>query len=139
MASLPGELIDAAEIDGSSQFRVLTNIMIPLSKPVIAVILIYTIVSVWNSWFSASIYLTKREFFPLQFYLKSLLNKTTVLDPEMVAMLPEGMLEKLMEEQMAVKQVQYAAIFLTAAPIIMVYPMFQKHFAKGVMLGSLKG
>lgn len=140
MASLPNELIESALIDGSDQIRTLLKIVIPLSKPVLAVIMIYTIVGVWNSWFSASIYTTDKMLQPVQLYLKNVLASTsTSTATKMLTGLPKEMYEKFQEMELAANQIKYAVIVLTTVPIIAVYPMFQKHFAKGVMLGSLKG
>lgn len=141
MASLPVELIDAAQIDGSDQFRTLTRIVIPLSKPVLAVILIYTIVGIWNSWFGASIYTTREELQPVQLYLRNILASTssgTSMDL-LTKGLPQQEVEKLLEMSLAANQIKYAMIVIITLPIVAVYPMFQKHFTKGIMLGSLKG
>ena len=140
MSSLPNELIEAALIDGCSQFGTFRKIVLPLSKPVIAVIMIYTIVGTWNAWFGASIYTTKEELWPVQLYLRHLLaasNATT--DEKLLEGLTEEAYKALRETELSANQIKYAMILLTTAPIIAVYPMFQKHFTKGIMLGSLKG
>ena len=140
MSSLPNELIEAALIDGCSQFGTFRKIVLPLSKPVIAVIMIYTIVGTWNAWFGASIYTTKEELWPVQLYLRHLLaasNSTT--DEKLLEGLTEEAYKALRETELSANQIKYAMILLTTAPIIAVYPMFQKHFTKGIMLGSLKG
>lgn len=140
MASLPEELIDSALIDGSDQIRTLLKIVIPLSKPVLAVILIYTIVGVWNSWFNASIYTTDKAIQPVQLYLRNVLESTTgSLSSQMTKDLPKEMVERYREIALSANQIKYAMIVITILPIVAVYPMFQKHFTKGVMLGSLKG
>jgi len=138
MASVSKELIESAMLDGCRQFQTLIKIMLPLSKPILAVISIYTIVGQWNSWFGASIYLTNKDFWPVQLYLKQVLEALYVTK-EFLAKLPYE--ERLRYEEMAnsANQIRYAMITLTVLPIIMVYPFFQKHFAKGIMLGSLKG
>lgn len=140
MASLPNELIEASLIDGCSQIATFKRIVLPLSKPVIAVIMIYTIVGTWNAWFGASIYTTKEELWPVQLYLRHLLaasNATT--DEKLLEGLTEEAYKALRETELSANQIKYAMIMLTTAPIIAVYPMFQKHFTKGIMLGSLKG
>lgn len=136
MASLPNELIDSALIDGSDQIGTLTKIVIPLSKPVLAVILIYTIVGVWNAWFPASVYTTREEIQPVQLFLKNVLSSTS---SSMVDRLPKELQEKYREIALSANQIKYAMIVITTAPIVAVYPLFQKHFTKGMMLGSLKG
>lgn len=138
MSSLPGELLDAAFIDGADSIKVLTKVVLPLSKPVLAVIMIYTIVGIWNSWFGASIYTTKTEIQPVQLYLRNLISQA-----DMSAVIKEGMPKDMVDfyrqRALAANQLKYAMIAVVTLPIIMVYPLFQKHFTKGVMLGSLKG
>lgn len=140
MASLPGELIDSALIDGSDQIRTLTKIVIPLSKPVMAVIMIYTIVGTWNSWFNASIYTTREEIQPIQLYLRNALAAVSnSLQLEMMKGLSMEQKAEFQKMALSANQIKYAMIVITVVPIICVYPMFQKHFTKGIMLGSLKG
>ena len=140
MASLPQELIDSALIDGSDQFRAFLKIVIPLSKPVMAVIMIYTIVGTWNAWFGASIYTTNRDIQPVQLYMRHVLAATsTSMQSQMLEQLPEELRLAYQKKALAANQIKYALIVLTTLPIVAVYPMFQKHFTKGIMLGSLKG
>lgn len=139
MASLSNELVESATIDGCNQFQTLLKIVLPLSKPVIAVIMIYTIVGVWNSWFNASIYTTNADIQPVQLYMKNALSATTTTASAMLDKLPVEMQQKYRDMAMAGNQIKYAMIVITTLPIIFVYPMFQKHFTKGMMLGSLKG
>ncbi len=140
MASLPTEMIDSALIDGSDQFRTLLKIVLPLSKPVIAVIMIYTIVGVWNSWFNASIYTTREEIQPVQLYLRHILSAaSSSLQSRFLEQLPPEVRQGYQQMAVSANQIKYAMIVITTVPIIAVYPMFQKHFTKGIMLGSLKG
>ena len=140
MASLPGELIDSAMIDGSDQIQTLWRIVIPLSKPVLAVIMIYTIVGVWNAWFNAAIYTTNTDWQPVQLYLRNVLAATSsAANEKMLAGLPEHLAEQYRQQALSAEQIKYAMIVITTLPIIAVYPMFQKHFTKGIMVGSLKG
>ena len=140
MASLPTEMIDSALIDGSDQFRTLLKIVLPLSKPVIAVIMIYTIVGVWNSWFNASIYTTREEIQPVQLYLRHVLSAaSSSLQSRFLEQLPPEVRQGYQQMAVSANQIKYAMIVITTVPIIAVYPMFQKHFTKGIMLGSLKG
>ena len=140
LASIPQDISEAAYIDGASNTKVLTKIFIPLSKPVIAVISIYTIVGIWNSWFDSRLYQTNVELHPAQMYLQRVLIQQSVNLSELVQ---EGASEDTIESavEMANRsyQLKYALIVLVTLPIVMVYPMFQKYFVKGVMLGSLKG
>ena len=138
MASLPVDMIDAALVDGANQIQTLAKIVIPLSKPVFAVILIYTIVGIWNSWFAASIYTTRQEIQPVQLYLKRSIE-TTTMRKELMEGMTADMQEKYFAMQLSANQIKYTMIIVVSAPILAVYPFFQKHFVKGVMLGSLKG
>ena len=105
-----------------------------------AVIMIYTIVGVWNSWFPASIYTTDESIQPVQLYLNRVLSATsTSLQSDLLSKLPPEVQKGYQEMALSANQIKYAMIIITTAPIIAVYPMFQKHFTKGIMLGSLKG
>lgn len=139
MSSVPEEMSEAALIDGASVLDVLVKIMVPLCKPVLAVIMIYTVVGVWNSWFGASIYITNRNYQPVQLYLRNLLNSASMITRDLQESMPEELWEEFMEQQMTARQLQYSMIVVVTLPILFVYPMFQKHFTKGIMLGSLKG
>ena len=135
VATNPEELEEAAKIDGAGVIPILTNIYLPLSKPILAVISVYTIVGRWNSWFDALIYLPKTEWQPLQLFLRRILVESTrqvtdVLDPQMAA--------EMIKKQMSGAQLKYAMIIFTTLPVLFTYPFFQKYFVKGVMLGSLK-
>ena len=135
MTSIPEALYEAAKIDGAGVIPILTNIYLPLSKPILAVISVYTIVGRWNSWFDALIYLPKTEWQPLQLFLRRILVESTrqvtdVLDPQMAA--------EMIKKQMSGAQLKYAMIIFTTLPVLFTYPFFQKYFVKGVMLGSLK-
>ena len=133
--SIPNTLREAAMIDGANHYKTLFNIYLPLAKPILAVIAIYTIVSVWNSWFSATIYLPDPKKHPLQMYLKKMLVDNTQF--ETYSSIEEA--EQAIVNQMVKMQLQYAVIVITTVPILMVYPFLQKYFVKGIMIGSLKG
>ena len=141
-ASIPESLRESARIDGANNFQILFNVYLPTSKPILAVIAIYTIVAQWNSWFAASIYLVKQNLQPLQLYLRRILilqqNLTQAMESGqggVTSDTSEGM------EQMALSadQLKYTMIVVSTLPIMVVYPFFQKYFVKGVMVGSLKG
>lgn len=133
--SLPGALRESAFIDGATNLQVLFKIYFPLSGPILAVIAIYTIVGVWNSWFPAMVYLPDTSLHPLQMYLQRVLVQQSVdltrLNSTEVAQAVERMYSGM--------QLKYSIIIFTTLPIIFTYPFFQKYFIKGVMLGSLKG
>ena len=130
---VPHELLEASQIDGCSDARYFFSILLPLSQAVISVISLYYAVAHWNSYFSALIYIRDKQLQPLQLILRSILLSTRVSlnefeDPDLL----EGTigLEFL---------VKFALIVVSSAPIMCLYPFVQKFFAKGVMLGSVKG
>jgi len=141
MAGLPHELEEAAFIDGAGHLKVLTMVTLPLSKPVLAVIAIYTIVGIWNSWFAANVYITDYNIHPVQLYLRRVLvgNSHLFSQPDQFSGMDQEMLDQLVRMTMMQTQLRYAVIIVVSLPILLVYPMFQKHFVKGVMMGSLKG
>lgn len=134
-SSVPYSLREAAEMDGANHFQTLFQVYLPLSKPIMAVIAIYTIVAVWNSWLPASIYLTDPDKHPLQLYLKKMLIDNTAISDDLL----EDEVEEAIRQKMVKMQLQYAVIVVTTLPVLVVYPFFQKYFIKGVMIGSLKG
>jgi multiple sugar transport system permease protein/putative aldouronate transport system permease protein len=131
--TIPKELFESAKIDGSSEFRCFLSIVLPLSKAVIAVLVLYYAVGHWNAYFNAFIYLSRRELYPLQIFLREILIANSVemnpfLDDQAMAYY-QGMYDLL----------KYSLIVVATAPIICVYPFIQKYFVKGVMIGSVKG
>ena len=132
---LPRDIRESAFIDGASNFTVLRRIYLPLAKPILAVVSIYSIVTMWNNWFAAQVYLPDKSLHPLQLYLKRVLVAQTVD----LTKLNSADIENAMNQMLSATQMQYAMIIFTILPIIFTYPFFQKYFIKGVMLGSLKG
>lgn len=132
---IPEALKESAVIDGAGHIRILTAIMIPLAKPVLAVISIYTVVGIWNSWFNAMLYLPNSELHPLQFYLyRVMIQQTaTIADTTDIASM-----QQYLQQVLKNFQLKYALIIFTTLPVIFTYPFFQKYFVKGVMVGSLK-
>ena len=124
---------EAAKVDGASHFQILFRIYLPLAKPIMAVIAIYTIVGVWNSWFQSMVYQPNMEIQPLQMYLRRVLVEQT----QTTAMTAEAAKTAAME-RMTNLQKRYSMIIFTTLPIIFVYPFLQKYFIQGVMIGSLK-
>ena len=132
-SSIPKELYEAGVVDGSSDIIYYTKIVLPLSKPVMAVLTLFCAVNHWNDYFNAMIYLNDRDKFPLSLFLKEILISTQI-DTAAIADA-----ELAMKIATVAQSIQYALIVVTIVPIIMIYPFIQKHFAKGVMLGSVKG
>ncbi|WP_251549790.1 carbohydrate ABC transporter permease [Neobacillus muris] len=128
--SLPEELEEAASIDGSSTYRTLLTIILPLSKPILATMVLFYAVGSWNSWFSAFLYLDKQELFPVTIYLRNLLAGAS--SGQSAGATSADDLTQIAANIKAVTMV------LTVLPILMVYPFVQKHFVTGIMLGSVK-
>ena len=128
--SIPESLIEAAQIDGAGHIRILTTIVLPLSKAMLAVMVLYYGVSIWNSWFWASAILRNREMYPLQIILREILlsNDTNSMTAGASATDTEAI-------GMTIK---YATIMVATVPILCVYPFLQKYFTKGTMVGAVK-
>ena len=133
-SSIPGALRESAQIDGANHFKVLRHIYLPISKPILAVISIYTIVGIWNSWFNAMVYLPNEKLQPLQMYLRRVLVEQSVDLTKLTSLDAEVAVKKMLSNI----QMRYSMIIFVTLPIIFAYPFFQKYFIKGVMLGSLK-
>lgn len=136
--NVPSELEEAAKIDGASQPYILFNIILPLSKAVLAVIFLYYFVGNWNSWFNAMVLLKDREKFPLQLIIKEILvqNDTaggaTSGGTQIVVSSVQG--------TTAYRElIKYCTIVISTLPVLCIYPFVQKYFTKGVFVGSLKG
>lgn len=132
LAGVPKALEEAAEIDGANPLVVLFRILIPLTIPTIAVLILYYAVANWNSWFNAMLFLPKaKEKWPLQLVLRNLLiqNQTDDLTSGVAA-----------ADKFSVSEtIKYATIIVSTLPILCLYPFLQKYFLKGVMVGSVKG
>lgn len=131
---LPEGLRESAQIDGASHLQILFSIYMPISKAILAVVAIYTIVGTWNSWFSAQVYLTDQSLHPLQMYLKRVLVQQTVD----LTKLNFNEIEGAVAQMHSATQLKYSMIIFTVLPIIFTYPFFQKYFVKGAVMGSLK-
>ncbi|MCM3786141.1 carbohydrate ABC transporter permease [Neobacillus mesonae] len=128
---IPDSLEESAKIDGANHFTILFRIIIPLSMPVIAVMILYYAVDKWNGWFYASVFIKSRELFPLQLVLREILiaNSTESMSTGASA----G------DRYQIGETIKYATIIVATVPILCVYPFVQRFFVKGVMVGSLKG
>lgn len=133
--SIPVELQEAAQIDGCSNTRLFIKIILPLSKPILAIMALYYGVAIWNSYFSAMIYLDDRKLYPLQLILREIL-----VQQEMSTMVAEGMnMETMAQQAHMADLIRYAVIIVSTLPVLLAYPFVQKYFVKGVMIGSVKG
>lgn len=136
--SVPWELQEAAFIDGASDFFVFRKIMMPLARPLLAVMTITYAVTHWNSYFNAMIYLSDDQKYPLQVFLRRILLKSNMLSM-MVDDSDPNMLAAIVAEQATANQLKYALIVVAALPLLIAYPWVEKHFAKGIMIGGIKG
>lgn len=126
--SIPGELMEAARIDGTNEWQTLWKIVLPLSKASIATIGLFYAVGHWNSWFNASIYLSTFEKAPLQLVLRNMIFNAEALIKSGEA-----------ADNLGSTTISYATLFISMVPMMMIYPFVQKYFVKGVMIGSVKG
>lgn len=138
--SIPGEIVEAARIDGCSDFGIFSKIVLPLSKAITGVLVLYYGTSHWNAYFSAMIYLDDRKKFPLQLFLREILIQSKfaaeALTDSTVSAEEIAYLAELSENAQLMK---YCIIIVSTVPIMLIYPRLQKFFEKGVLIGSVKG
>jgi putative aldouronate transport system permease protein len=131
--SIPGELQEAARIDGSSDFGLCWRIAFPLSGPILAILALYYGLGHWNNYFSALIYLNNRSLQPLQIFLREILLQDQFVDGSAID------LDSLQELVRMTKIMKYSLIVISSLPMIMLYPFLQRYFVQGIMIGSIKG
>lgn len=134
MNSVPGDIREAAIIDGCSDFRYLVKILIPLSVPIVAVLVLYYAVGHWNSYFNALLYLRDTDLYPLQMVLRNILIMNNA-SMDMLASDPEAMSLRIK----MIDLIKYSVIVVASLPLVILYPFIQKYFVQGIMVGSLKG
>ncbi len=137
-STIPTEIEEAAIMDGASYFRRFFSIILPLSKPILAVMALFYGVGHWNSYFNALIYISDREKYPLQMILREILVLQDMSSNPTLQMTGE-MAEFLYSQQQLGQVIQYGVMIVSTLPLIIIYPFLQKYFVKGVMIGSLKG
>ena len=133
--SVPEELYEAGQLDGCSDIGFMLRILVPLSGPIIAVIALYTAVSIWNAYFNAMIYLTKQELYPLQLFLRNILTIGDSINLEEA----EENIEEMQNLIGLSNLMRYAVIVVSSVPVMLIYPFVQRFFVKGVVVGSIKG
>lgn len=140
-SSIPNEMYEAANIDGANTFVCFFKMALPLSKPIIAVMALYTGVAIWNSYFSALIYITDANLFPLQIVLRNILimNEQMITNPDLISQLSNEEQIMLAQKAHLAQSMKYSVIFIASAPLLLAYPFVQKYFVQGVMIGSIKG
>ena len=139
--TIPWELHEAAFLDGCSDFGILRQIVLPLSSPIIVVLILYYGVAHWNSYFNALIYLTSREKYPLQVFLREILTLGQFVSDQLMNadnLSPDAM-QELIKQADTANMIKYAVIIVSTVPMMVIYPWVQKYFAKGIMIGSVKG
>ncbi|OMF38031.1 sugar ABC transporter permease [Paenibacillus sp. FSL H8-0548] len=130
--SIPWELQEAAHMDGCSNWRLLFSVILPLSKPILAVMVLFYAVGHWNSYFSALIYIRDEALHPLQLVLREIL-----MISQSAAV--EGGSVGLEDQILLAESIKFAVIIVSTLPVLIMYPFVQRHFVKGVMIGSIKG
>ena len=133
-SNIPDQLYEAAELDGCSHIRFFTSIVVPLSITIVAVLTLYYAVGHWNAYYNALMYLPTQEKWPLQMVLRKTLIQNTFSASDVLI---EG--DDAAELLYLAEQIKYALIIVATLPILCLYPFLQKHFVKGVMIGSVKG
>jgi putative aldouronate transport system permease protein len=130
---IPQELREAATVDGATDMQYFFKILLPLSKPIIAVLSLWGFVGRWNSWFDAMIYLNDQNMAPLQLVLRKIL----VMNQPAPGMISD--IQAIAFQAEVAELLKYSTIVVSSLPLILMYPFFQKYFEKGVMIGSIKG
>lgn len=133
-SSIPVELYEASELDGCSDINVFLRIVIPLSKPIMAVIVLYNSVWMWNSYYDALIYLSTSGKYPLQLVLRNIL-----MSSQLQGQLASSGTGDVASSMAQVEVLRYSVIVFSSIPVMVMYPFVQKYFTKGIMIGSLKG
>jgi putative aldouronate transport system permease protein len=131
--NIPLELLEVSRIDGCRNIRFFIQIVLPLSKALIAVMTLFYAVGHWNSYFSALLYITDKSLYPLQLVLRNILLMNNPLSSMMNTIADSSQLFRMVE------MLKYALIVVSSVPVLVMYPFIQKHFVQGVMIGSLKG
>lgn len=130
---IPKELEEAAKMEGAGHYRILLNIVLPVSLPALATVILFTAVQHWNNWFDGIIYMNPEKF-PLQTYIYNMVNEASSLRSQLVS----NPSDEALLSQIPTKTLESAQIFIAILPILPLYPFAQKYFIKGLVLGSVK-
>jgi putative aldouronate transport system permease protein len=130
ISSIPESLIESARLDGSNDFIILIKIIIPVSKPIISVMILFYAVQIWNAWFYAMVFLNKRNLFPVSLILREILisNDTSAMTSNV----------QTMDKEPIAETIKFATMMVTIIPVMVIYPFLQKYFIKGMMAGAVK-
>lgn len=132
-SSIPSELRESAYLDGCSEFNFFKDVALPLSKAIVAIMVLFYGVAQWNTYFNAMIYIRRQEMYPLQLVLRNILIQNQV---------SQEMMEDAKQAAAQMERaglIKYVSIIVSAAPLMILYPFIQKYFVKGVLIGSVKG
>lgn len=132
-SNITSDLEEAASIDGCSQFRFFGTMVIPLSKTIFAVLILYYGVAHWNEYMRGVIYLDSPDKYPLQVIIRSILIQSQIINRDTADV------EEINRQMRLAEAMKYGVIIVSSLPVLLIYPIIQKHFVKGVMIGSLKG
>lgn len=132
--SLPFELTESAKLDGANEFRIFATIIIPLSTPIIACIAFTTMLGKWNDWNTSLLYIRNNNLYSLQYLLQRIINEA-----DYIKQMQGTDMEMLVGTKLPSETLKYATAVLAAGPMMIVFPFFQKYFAKGLVVGSVKG
>ena len=130
---IPEEIIESATIDGASEYRIFFRMILPLSKPVLATVALFTFLTGWNDWNTALIYITDDKLYSLQYLLQSIMENINQIKQNQMAASMSGM------KDIPTETVRMAMAIVVAGPALFVFPFFQKYFVKGLTVGSVKG
>lgn len=130
---IPGEIMESATIDGASEYRIFAQMILPLSKPVLATVALFMFLGKWNDWNTALIYITKPELYSLQYLLQKIMEDINILKQSQMA----GSIVDISD--IPSETVRMAMAVVVAGPALLVFPFFQKYFVKGLTVGSVKG
>ena len=134
MSSIPEELYESASLDGASDIRILVSMVVPLSVPILAVMVLFYAVGHWNSYFDAMIYLNSPELYNIQLVLRNAINNVKSISEN-----GASDMANMVKNEANVEAIKYVLIVITMIPVMIIYPFVQKYFIKGIMIGSIKG
>ena len=134
MSSIPEELYESASLDGASDIRILVSMVVPLSVPILAVMVLLYAVGHWNSYFDAMIYLNSPELYNIQLVLRNAINNVKSISEN-----GARDMANMVKNEANGEAIKYVLIVITMIPVMIIYPFVQKYFIKGIMIGSIKG
>ena len=134
MSSIPEELYESASLDGASDIRILVSMVVPLSVPILAVMVLFYAVGHWNSYFDAMIYLNSPELYNIQLVLRNAINNVKSITDNAASDMTN-----MVKNEANAEAIKYVLIVITMIPVMLIYPFVQKYFIKGIMIGSIKG